>query len=497
MPGDPQVRAGLRTALRWFAMTRRTKIIATMGPSTQDPEVLRGMVAAGMDVARLNFSHGAPDDHRRMAEWIRRAAEAEGRSVGILQDIQGPKLRLGRFPDGPRRLECDETVEVIPGRTAEGDAVPIVYDGLLRDVGEGDRVVLADGLVSLRVTAVEEDRLRTKVEVAGSVSDRKGVAFPDSDLDTPTITEKDEADLAIGREIGVDYVAVSFVRSGADIERVRSLTGSVPLIAKIELASGYERLDEILAVADGAMVARGDLGVQYPIQRIPAIQEEILQRTNRAALLSITATEMLESMTHAPRPTRAEVTDVTNAVHNGTDAVMLSGETAVGDYPVRVVEVMSTICEEADLAPTAHRVDFLSQVPTFASAAAKAAVQMVEDLDLHTIVAFTESGTTARLLSKYRPEASVVAFTPEPDVFRRMSLYRGVRPCMFDRRDTTDLMLAAAEKQLEKDGLAEKDEVVVMVAGIPPNQQASTNLLKLHVIGERSRRGTRRFGAAD
>jgi pyruvate kinase len=478
-------------------MARRTKIIATMGPSTQDPEVVRAMVAAGMDVARLNFSHGTADDHRQMAEWIRTAADAEGRSVGILQDIQGPKLRLGTFPEGPHRLTRGETVEVISSEVAADGAVPIVYDGLLRDVALGHRIILADGLVRLRVTDVGDDRLHAEVELSGIVSDRKGVAFPDSDLDTPTITEKDEADLVVGREIGVDYVAVSFVRGAADLERVREIAGDVPLIAKIELASGYERLDEILSVADGAMVARGDLGVQYPIQRIPAIQLDILQRTNRAALLSITATEMLETMTHAPRPTRAEVTDVTNAVRNGTDAVMLSGETAVGDYPVRVVEVMAIICEEADLAPSPMRVDFLSQVPTFASATAKAAVQVVEDLGLHTIVAFTESGTTARLLSKYRPEASVIAFTPEPGVFHRMALYRGVKPLMFDRRDTTDLMLAAAEKHLEKYGLAEKDEVVVMVAGIPPNQQASTNLLKLHVIGERARRGTRRFGASD
>ncbi len=478
-------------------MSRRTKIIATMGPSTEDPEVIRAMVAAGMDVARLNFSHGTAEDHRRMAGWIREAAAAEGRAVGILQDVQGPKLRLGAFPDGPQQVSRGESVEVIPATVAEGGAIPIVYEGLLRDVEVGHRIVLADGLVRLRVTEVAADRLRADVEISGTVSDRKGVAFPDSDLDTPTITEKDEQDLVVGREIGVDYVAASFVRSAADIERVRAIAGDVPIIAKIELAAGYERLDEILSAADGAMVARGDLGVQYPIQRIPAIQEEILQRTNRAALVSITATEMLESMIHAPRPTRAEVTDVTNAVRNGTDAVMLSGETAVGDYPVRVVEVMSIICEEADAAPAQVRVDFLSKVPTFASATAKAAVQVVEDLGLQTIVAFTESGTTARLLSKYRPEASVIAFTPEPDVYRRMALYRGVESLMFDRRDTTDLMLAAAEKQLEKDGLAERGEVVVMVAGIPPNQQASTNLLKLHVIGERSRRGARRFGASD
>lgn len=478
-------------------MPRHTKIIATMGPATADPNVIRAMVAAGMDVARLNFSHGEPDDHRRMIGWIRAAANAEGRAVGVLQDIQGPKIRLGVIPGGPRVLNVGETVRFVPGDEAEGPAIPILYDRLLHDVSEGDGIALADGLVRLRCTKVDETGLEAEVLVGGDVSDRKGAAFPDSSLETAAVTPKDERDLAIGREIGVDYVAASFVRSADDILTVRSLAGDVPVIAKIELAVAYERLDEILAVADGAMVARGDLGVQYPLERIPAIQEDILGRTNRAGLLSITATEMLESMIHAPRPTRAEVTDVANAVRNGTDAVMLSGETAVGDYPVRVIETMARICEASDDVPMAVQVEFLSQVPTFASATARAAVEVADDLDLTTIVAFTESGTTARLLSKYRPEARVIAYTPEVSVYRRMAIYRGVEPVMFDRRDTTDLMLAAAEKHLEKEGLAQRDDVVVMVAGIPPNRQASTNLLKLHVIGERSRRDGGRFGSND
>ncbi len=468
-----------------------------MGPATADPEIIRAMVAAGMDVARLNFSHGEHDDHRQMAAWIRSAADAEGRAVGILQDIQGPKIRLGEIPGGPRTLAIGEKVRFVPGSVAEGTSVPIDYDRLLIDVREGDGITLADGLVRLRCTDVDGTGIGAEVVVGGVVSDRKGVAFPDSELETEAITEKDEHDLRIGRDLGVDYVAASFVRSADDILRVRTLAGDVPVIAKIELAAAYERLDEILAVADGAMVARGDLGVQYPLERIPAIQEDILQRTNRAGLLSITATEMLESMIHAPRPTRAEVTDVANAVRNGTDAVMLSGETAIGEYPVRVIETMARICEASDDLPMAVQVEFLRQVPTFASATARAAVEVSDDLDLTTIVAFTESGTTARLLSKYRPSAKVIAYTPEASVYHRMAIYRGVRPVMFERRDTTDLMLAAAEKHLEKEGLAEKGDVVVMVAGIPPNQQASTNLLKLHVIGERTRRGSARFGAND
>lgn len=478
-------------------MPRHTKIIATMGPATADPTIIRAMVAAGMDVARLNFSHGEADDHRRMIDWIRQAAEAEGRAVGVLQDIQGPKIRLGVIPGGPRALAVGEIVRFVPGDGSDGAAVPILYDRLLDDVAEGDGIALADGLVRLRCTKVDEAGLEAQVLVGGVVSDRKGAAFPDSVLETAAVTPKDEQDLAIGREIGVDYVAASFVRSADDVRTVRSLAGDVPVIAKIELAAAYDRLDEILAVSDGAMVARGDLGVQYPIERIPAIQEDILGRTNRAGLVSITATEMLESMIHAPRPTRAEVTDVANAVRNGTDAVMLSGETAVGDYPVQVIETMARICAASDDVPMTVQIEFLSQVPTFASATARAAVEVSDDLDLETIVAFTESGTTARLLSKYRPDARVIAYTPEVSVFNRMAIYRGVEPVMFERRDTTDLMLAAAEKHLEKEGLAARGDVVVMVAGIPPNRQASTNLLKLHVIGERSRRGGGRFGTND
>ncbi len=477
-------------------MSRHTKIIATMGPATADPSTIQAMVAAGMDVARLNFSHGTADEHAQMVRWVREAAAAEGRAVGVLQDIQGPKIRLGLIPGGERVLTVGEEVRFVAGETSTGDAIPLDYDRLVLDVRPGDRIMLVDGLIRLRCVDSDAGGLTAHVQMGGSISDRKGVAFPDSVLETEAITEKDQQDLVIGREMGIDYVAASFVRTAEDVQTVRQLAGDVPVIAKIELAAAYEGLDAILEVADGAMVARGDLGVQYPIERIPAIQEDILQRTNRAGLLSITATEMLESMIHAPRPTRAEVTDVANAVRNGTDAVMLSGETAIGEYPVRVIETMARICEASDDVPTAVQVEFLSQVPTFASATARAAVEVAEDLDLQTIVAFTESGTTARLLSKYRPGARVIAYTPEESVFRRMAIYRGVRPVMFERRETTDLMLAAAEKHLEKEGVAEKGDVVVMVAGIPPNQRASTNLLKLHVIGERSRRGSARFGAS-
>jgi len=272
------------------------------------------------------------------------------------------------------------------------------------------------------------------------------------------------------------------------VRQVAKLAGDVPVIAKIELAVAYENLDDILAVADGAMVARGDLGVQLPLEQIPIVQDDILRRTNRAGRVSITATEMLESMTHSPRPTRAEVTDVANAVMEGTDAVMLSAETATGAYPAEAVRTMARICEVAETAAVPDsQVAFLTSQPEFASAVTRAAVEAAADLSIETIVAFTESGSTARLLSKYRPHARIFAFTPDPATLRRMALYRGVQGRLFGRRDYTDLMIAAAEKHLEKEGICRRGEAVVMVAGVPPNVRASTNLLKIHVIGERDR----------
>jgi pyruvate kinase len=468
---------------------RRTKIIATLGPASQDPDVILPMVEAGLDVARLNFSHGDHAVHERNLRAVRGAADAAGRPVAVLQDIQGPKIRLGRFAGGSREVEVGEVVELIPADTTADGAIPCVYAGLLDEVKEGERIVLADGLVHLRVEGTKGDRLVARVETGGTLSDRKGAAFPDSQLSVESITPKDEVDLAFGREIGVDFVAASFVRSGDDIHRVRELAGAdVPVIAKIELVTAYETLDEILDAADGAMVARGDLGVQMPLQTLPGVQRDIIHRTNRRGRLSITATEMLESMTTSPRPTRAEVTDVTYAINQGTDAVMLSGETAIGRYPVRVIETMDRICTEADGGLGPEGVRFLTESQPFASATARATVEMANDMGLRTIVAFTESGTTAALLSKYRPKAQIIAFTPVAEVYRRMALFRGVTPMMFERRDTTDRMLSAAEKILEKQGIAEVGEAVAMVAGIPPNVQASTNIVKLHTIGERNLR---------
>lgn len=471
-------------------MPRLTKIIATMGPAVASAQGVRNLVSVGMDVARLNFSHGEHQLHHRFAQWVRQAAEDEGRVVALLQDIQGPKLRVGSFPEGSMQLDTGSEVLLQPGTgEAEPGSIQVGYDQLVEDVDVGEEILVADGMIRLEVVGKSSEGLQARVVLGGTLGSGKGVAFPHTRLQTPAITIKDRIDLEYGQELGVDYVAASFVRTGEDLGKVRELAGGVPVIAKIELASGYHNLDSILEFADGAMVARGDLGVQLPLERIPIIQADIIHRTNRAGLISITATEMLESMTHSPRPTRAEVTDVANSVIEGTDAVMLSAETATGDYPTEAVATMARICESAetmDAVETAE-VDFLTSVPRFGSAVAKAAVKAAEDLSIKTIVAFTEAGGSPRLLSKYRPQAQIIGFTPEVDTLRKMALYRGVQGKLFGRRDYTDLMIAAAEKFLEKEKICERGEAVIMVAGIPPNVKASTNLMKIHTIGERDR----------
>ncbi|MGH8872010.1 MAG: pyruvate kinase [Acidimicrobiia bacterium] len=472
-------------------MQRHTKIIATLGPAVASEARIRALIEAGIDVARLNFSHGDHELHQALAGWVRAASKETGKTVALMQDIQGPKLRVGEFADGAVTLEPGRQVMLVAdGALGNEGLIPVGYEPLLEDVVPGDRVQLADGLIRCEVVDRTEGGLLADVRVGGVLTDHKGVAFPDSKLSLEIVTPKDERDIGFGRELGVDYLAASFVRSGDDIRSVAELAGDVPIVAKIELAQAYENLDDIIEPSSGVMVARGDLGVQLPLEKIPLIQAEILKKTNAAGRISITATEMLESMTKSPRPTRAEVTDVAHAVMAGTDAVMLSGETAVGDYPVQAVSAMASVCvavEEGTLSVRGdHPIPFVGDGNTVASAVSQAATEIAANLEAHTIVAFTESGNTARLISKYRPEAGIVAFTPNEVTLRQMALYWGVSPHPFDRRTYTDQELAAAADILEKEGVVKRGDRVVMVAGVPPNVQASTNLVKVHVIGELS-----------
>lgn len=468
-------------------MPRRTKIIATIGPATGTREAIGRLVSAGMDVARLNFSHGDHDTHRQWATWVHEAAADHGRAVAVLQDIQGPRIRVGTFPGGSASLADGATVTLLDG-DGEGDERHIHIQHLSSaDLQAGNRVLLADGLVTLEVTGRDGDEITATVVSGGEVLDHKGTAFPGAPLTLPAVTEKDEADLAFGEEIGVDLVAASFVTSGEDIEAVRSIVGSTPVIAKIERSAAYDNLDDILTAADGAMVARGDLGVELGYEPLPLVQKDIVTRANKLGRISITATEMLESMTGSRRPTRAEVTDVANAVLDGSDAVMLSAETAIGRYPERAVEAMAAICLEVESSPHYRGgpdVQFVeAEALGFPSAIAKACADTADALHLQTVVAFTESGNTALLVSKYRPLARIVAFTPEERTYHRMALLWGVTPLRFPRLQSTDDMIFAAERVLRERSIVEDGEWVAMTAGIPPNQRSSTNLLKLHVIG--------------
>lgn len=468
-------------------MRRKTKIIATLGPASGSRETISRMVGAGMDVARLNFSHGTYDTHRQWSAWVREAAAEHGRAVAVLQDIQGPRIRVGTFPGGSVELSSGDLIELFDGN-GQGDEHRVFVQHLASaDLSAGDRVLLSDGLIEVQVLERNGDVVSAVVREGGTLGDHKGAAFPGIHLGLPVITDKDREDLIFGQEIGVDIVAASFVESGADIALVREIVGDTPVIAKIERVAAYANLEDILAQADGAMVARGDLGVELGFEPLPRAQKEIILATNAAGRICITATEMLESMTNSPRPTRAEVTDVANAILDGTDAVMLSAETAVGRYPVRTIEVMAAICCEAESSPTygaGSHVDFVGSNGSFASAIAQATADTSNALGIATVVAFTESGSTARLLSKYRPRARIVGFTPNEATFNRMAIMWGVTPMMFPRLDSTDAMIFTAEALLLEMGVVEDGEAIAMAAGIPPNIQASTNLLKLHVVGD-------------
>jgi pyruvate kinase len=476
------------------AVQRKTKIIATLGPAVDTQEAVTDLIVAGMNVARLNFSHGTYDSHRRFYQWVRSASQELGAPVAILQDIQGPRIRVGTFPGGSALVETGSEVMLVRGE-GEGDATHLFIENLDSSaLSPGDPIRISDGLIHLETIDTDGELVRARTVEGGVVHDHKGVAFPGVRIDIPIVTAKDQRDFEFGAELGIDMVAASFVGDADDVRTVRRyLAPGIPIIAKIESVYGYANLEDILTEAYGAMVARGDLGVELSFEAVPRAQKEILAATNAAARLSITATEMLESMTSSPRPTRAEVTDVSSAVLDGADALMLSAETAIGRYPTRVVTAMARICVEAETSPDYRRgpeIKFLEDSARFASATAQACVDAAANLGLGAIVAFTESGSTARLISKYRPRAAIYAYTPEVSTYRRMALYAGVTPHMFERVSTTDEMIRHAEQHLLAEGHVSVGDGVVMAAGVPPNIRASTNLMTLHTVGSSISGGT-------
>ena len=473
-------------------MSRHTKIVATLGPASSSPEVLERMVQAGIDVVRMNFSHGSAEDHKARADGIRAAAAKYGRTVGILGDLQGPKIRVGKFAEGKIMLEADAPFILDATCTMGNDErVGLDYKELPKDVKPGDVLLLDDGRLKLLVEGVRGNEIHTRVQVGGVLSNNKGINRQGGGLTAPALTGKDMDDIKTAAQIGVDFVAVSFPKSAADMYMARQLmraAGSTAvLIAKIERVEAITNLEEILESSDGIMVARGDLAVEVGDATVPALQKKMIRMARDKNKLTITATQMMESMITSPVPTRAEVSDVANAVLDGTDAVMLSAETASGKYPVEVVESMARICVEAERSAevTLDR-EFLDRIFTrIDQSIAMAAIWTAHHLKVKAIAALTQSGATALWMSRLNCGVPIYALTPDPESLARMVLYREVYPLQMAQQHTDrDLLLADAEQLLIDRGVVEKGDLIVLTIGEPIGCAGGTNTLKIVRVGE-------------
>ncbi|MFJ4045198.1 pyruvate kinase [Microbacterium sp. NPDC089987] len=468
---------------------RRAKIVATLGPATSTYEKVRALIDAGVDVARLNLSHGDYSVHEANYSNVRRAAEDSGRAVAILVDLQGPKIRLGRFEDGPYELEVGDifkitTEDIIGNREICGTT----FKGLPQDVNAGDFLLIDDGKVRVEVVETDGTVVTTKVIVAGAVSNNKGINLPGVAVNVPALSEKDEDDLRWGLRIGADVIALSFVRNAADVDRVHEIMAEegvrVPVIAKVEKPQAVDALEEIVDAFDGIMVARGDLGVELPLEAVPIVQKRAVELARRNAKPVIVATQMLESMISSPVPTRAETSDVANAVLDGADAVMLSGETSVGEYPIVVVETMARIIESTE-EHGLERISPLNTKPrTQGGAITLAALEVAEFVGAKYLCVFTQSGDSARRLSRLRSRIPMIAFTPEPDIRRRMAMTWGIRSTLVEMVQHTDSMYRQADEYLLGSGLAEEGDVIVVISGSPPGIIGSTNDIRVHKVGD-------------
>ncbi|MFF7091444.1 pyruvate kinase [Streptomyces rubradiris] len=472
---------------------RRAKIVCTLGPATDSYDRIKALVEAGMDIARFNLSHGTHAEHEERYRRVRKAADETGRSVGILADLQGPKIRLGRFAEGPVLLERGDTFTITVEDGVEGDRhrCGTTYAGLAADVTPGERVLVDDGKVCLEVTEVDGPRVHTRVIEGGVVSDHKGLNLPGVAVSVPALSKKDEDDLRWALRTGFDLVALSFVRSGDDAVDVHRIMAEedrrLPVIAKIEKPQAVRNLDGIVAAFDGLMVARGDLGVEMPLEQVPIVQKRAVTLARRNAKPVIVATQMLDSMIENSRPTRAEASDVANAVLDGTDAVMLSGETSVGKYPVETVRTMAKIvaaAEEDMLAKGLPPLTERNKPRTQGGAVARAAADMGDFLGAKFLVAFTQSGDTARRLSRYRSPIPLLAFTPEPATRSQLSLTWGTETYLGPHVDSTDAMVDQVDELLLRYGRCRKGDIVVITAGSPPGVSGSTNMVRVHHIGE-------------
>lgn len=469
-------------------MQKKTKIVCTLGPSTSSEEMIKELMLNGMDVARLNFSHGTHDAHGEMIRKIKKVREEVGLPIAILLDTKGPEIRTGLAENNEEyTLEKGQDVLVTTKDVdCNSKVISVTYKDLPNDVSVGGTILIADGLIELKIKEVGETDVVCEVINGGELSSRKGVNIPNTKLNLPAITEQDRADIIFGINQGVDFIAASFVRNAAAIREIRDIikdsNSDIAIIAKIENMEGIENLDEIIEESDGIMVARGDLGVEVEAETLPYIQKTMIQKCNEAFKPVITATQMLDSMIRYPRPTRAEVTDVANAIYDGTDAIMLSGETAAGKYPIEAVRLMAKIaleteghyeqfrkCDETSLS---NKSDGLS------SAISYSAVATAERLDAKLIIASSFSGYTARLVSKYKPNADIIGLSPLDRTLRKMQLYRGVRPLKTKEVNSTDHLLSDAISTVTEAGLANTGDVVILTAGVPAGMSSVTNMIK-------------------
>jgi pyruvate kinase len=469
-------------------VSRRTKIVCTIGPATATPDRIRELVQAGMDVARLNFSHGNRDDHKRVYEMVRDAADAEGHAVGIMGDLQGPKIRLGRFAGGPVEWHTGEEVRItVEDVAGTHDRVSTTYGGLASDARPEDRLLVDDGKVGLRVVRVDGLDVVCRVTEGGPVSDNKGISLPGMNVSVPALTDKDCSDLEFALDLRVDSIALSFVRSPADIDLAHKIMDSrgarLPVIAKLEKPEAVDNLEAVVLAFDAIMVARGDLGVELPLEHVPLVQKRAIQIARENAKPVIVATQMLESMITTSRPTRAEASDVANAVLDGADCVMLSGETSVGRYPIKSVRTMAQIIEAVEDGPVS--VPPLNHVPrTKRGVLSYAARDIGERLSARALVAFTQSGDTVRRLARLHTRLPLLAFTPTPEVRSQLSMSWGVETFLVDYVESTDAMVRQVDHAMLSIGRFQPGDLVVIVAGSPPGTVGSTNLIRVHRLGE-------------
>jgi pyruvate kinase len=472
---------------------RKTKIVCTIGPSSESLDNTKKLIMAGMNVARLNFSHGDFEEHGNRIKSIRQACQELNKTVAILLDTKGPEIRLGKLKEEPIELVQGEyitlTTEEILG---DINRVPVTYKDLPSDVHVGSTILIDDGLIGMTVVDIQGTEIKCQIVNSGQIKSKKGVNVPGVAISMPGLTEKDISDIKFGIEVGVDFIAASFVRRASDVLEIRELlerhdARHIQIISKIENQQGVDNLDEILEVSDGLMVARGDLGVEIPAEEVPLVQKRMIEKCNRVGKPVITATQMLDSMQRNPRPTRAEASDVANAIFDGTDAIMLSGETAAGKYPVESVLTMSRIAERAESA-LHYREIFTKQANAQQTSVTEAISQAVAnsalDLDAKAIVTSTESGYTARMISKYKPKSQIVAVTPNDQVLRRLQLVWGVNPVKGVTATTTDEMFEIAVKGALDTGLVRLGDTIIITAGVPVGRSGTTNLIKIHNVGE-------------